>query len=59
MVILHTLAAAYAETGKFPEAVEAAQHALRLAEAQSNSALANALKTELSFYQVGSPYHKQ
>ena len=45
-VVLHTLAAAYAEAGKFPDAVEAAQHALRLAEAQSNTVLTGALQTE-------------
>ena len=43
-VVLHTLAAAYAEAGKFPDAVEAAQHALRLAEAQSNTVLTGACK---------------
>jgi tetratricopeptide (TPR) repeat protein len=57
MVILHTLAAAYAETGKFPEAVQAAQHALRLAEAQSNGVLTGALQTELKLYQADSPFH--
>jgi len=56
-VILHTLAAACAETGRFSEAVETAQHALRLAEAQSNTALAGALQSELKLYQTNSPLH--
>jgi tetratricopeptide (TPR) repeat protein len=56
-IILHTLAAAYAETGRFSEAVATAEHALRLAEAQSNAALAGALQSELIFYQAGSPLH--
>jgi tetratricopeptide (TPR) repeat protein len=56
-VILHALAAAYAESGRFSEAVETAQHALRLAEAQTNSALAGVLQSELKLYQAGSPYH--
>jgi superkiller protein 3 len=56
-VILHTLAAACAETGRFSEAVETAQHALRLAEAQSNTALAGALQSELKLYQAGNPLH--
>jgi tetratricopeptide (TPR) repeat protein len=54
-VILHTLAAAYAEAGRFSEAVETAQHALRLAESQTNTALAGALQEELKLYQAGSP----
>ena len=36
-VVLGTLAAAYAEAGRFPEAVETAQRALQLAETQSNA----------------------
>jgi tetratricopeptide (TPR) repeat protein len=54
---LHTLAAAYAEAGKFSEAVDAAQHALRLAEARTNSALAGTLQSELKLYLAGSPLH--
>jgi tetratricopeptide (TPR) repeat protein len=56
--VLHTLAAACAEAGRFAEAVETAQHALRLAEAQSNTALAAALQSELMLYQAGSPLHE-
>jgi hypothetical protein len=55
-VVLHTLAAAYAEAGRYSEAVETAQHALRLAQAQSNTALAAALESELKLYRAGSPY---
>jgi tetratricopeptide (TPR) repeat protein len=57
-VILHTLAAACAETGRFSEAVETAQHALRLAQAQTNTALAGELQSELKLYQAGSPFHR-
>ena len=56
-IILHTLAAAYAEAGRFPEAMETAQHALRLAGAQSNTVLAGQLQSELKLYQAGSPFH--
>ena len=56
-VILHTLATALAEAGRFPEAVETAQHALRLAGAQSNTALAAQLQRELKLYQAGKPFH--
>ncbi|MGP8198766.1 MAG: tetratricopeptide repeat protein [Limisphaerales bacterium] len=56
-VVLHTLAAAFAEAGRFPEAVETAQHALRLAGAQSSTVLAGQLQIELKLYQAGSPFH--
>jgi tetratricopeptide (TPR) repeat protein len=56
-VVLHTLAAAYAEAGRFPEAVEAAQRALQLAEMQSNPALADAIRSQLKLYQAGIPFH--
>jgi len=55
--ILHTLAAAYAQAGRFAEAVETARHALSLAGAQSNSALSAQLEYELSLYQAGSQLH--
>jgi tetratricopeptide (TPR) repeat protein len=54
-LILRTLAAAYAETGRFPEAVLTASQALALAVAQSNPGLTNALQTEIGLYQANSP----
>jgi tetratricopeptide (TPR) repeat protein len=57
-IILHTLAAAYAENSQFPEAVEAAQRALDLANANGITALADSLRTKLALYQAGSPYHE-
>ena len=56
-LILHTLAAALAEAGRFSEAVETAQRALQLAGAQSNTGLAGQLQSELKLYQAGNPYH--
>jgi tetratricopeptide (TPR) repeat protein len=56
-IILHTLAAACAEAGLFPEALETARHALRLAEAQSNPMLALQLQSEMKLYQAGLPFH--
>jgi Tfp pilus assembly protein PilF len=56
-IILHTLAAACAEAGRFSEAVETAQRALRLAGEQSNTGLAGQLQLELKLYRAGSPYH--
>jgi tetratricopeptide (TPR) repeat protein len=58
-IVLRTLAAAYAETGRFSEAVEAAQSALQLAETQSNTALADTLRSQLQFYHAGIPFHSQ
>jgi len=55
LVILRTLAAAYAEAGRFPEAIETAGQALRLATAQSNNAWIDALQTEIKLYQAGQP----
>jgi Tfp pilus assembly protein PilF len=57
LLLLNTLAAALAEAGQFPEAVETARRALQLAEAQSNTNLARALQFELKLYQAGSPFH--
>jgi tetratricopeptide (TPR) repeat protein len=56
-LMLHTLAAAFAEAGRFSEAVETAQRALRLAGAQSNTGLAGALQSEMKLYQAGKPFH--
>ncbi|MGP8200624.1 MAG: tetratricopeptide repeat protein [Limisphaerales bacterium] len=55
--VLRTLAAACAEAGRFPEALDTAQHALRRAEAQSNRTLAVQLQSDLKFYQAGRPLH--
>jgi tetratricopeptide (TPR) repeat protein len=55
-LVLHTLAAAFAETGRFSEAAETAQRALHLAEAQSNTRLTGQLQLEIKLYQAGSPY---
>jgi tetratricopeptide (TPR) repeat protein len=54
-LVLRTLAAAYAEAGRFPEAVATAKQALALAVTQSNTELTNALQTEIGLYQTHSP----
>jgi tetratricopeptide (TPR) repeat protein len=56
-LMLHTLAAALAEAGRFPESVETARRALHLAGAQSNTKLAGALESEMKLYQAGAPFH--
>jgi tetratricopeptide (TPR) repeat protein len=54
--VLQILAAAYAQTGRFFDALEAAQRSLQLATAQNNPALADALRAEINLYQKGIPY---
>jgi tetratricopeptide (TPR) repeat protein len=54
-VIFRTLAAAYAESGRFSEAIEAAQRGRELATAQGNSALANGLERNIALYRANSP----
>ena len=53
---LGTLAAAYAEAGRFPEAVQAAQRALALAASQANSTLASTISARIGLYRAGLPY---
>ena len=54
-VIAATLAAAYAETGRFSDAVKTAQRALELATDQGNRVLADAIREQIEQYQSGSP----
>ena len=50
-VILQLLAAMYAETGRFPEAIATARRALGLATDQRNQDLQGALKADLDHYE--------
>jgi protein O-mannosyl-transferase len=54
--ILDTLAAAYAEAGRFSEAVETAQKAIDFAARQNNQALTSLLRVRIKLYQAGSAY---
>jgi len=58
-IVLRILAAAYAETGRFVEAKKTAEQGLQAAEIQGNSTLSNALRDEISLYELGLPYHKE
>jgi tetratricopeptide (TPR) repeat protein len=58
-VILGTLAAAYAESGKFAEAVITAQRALDLALLRTNAPQADALRARLALYREGKPFRDQ
>ena len=53
--ILGTLAAVYAETGRFDKAIELEQRATELATQQGNAALAQSLKARLALYQDKTP----
>jgi tetratricopeptide (TPR) repeat protein len=55
-LVLETLAAAYAETGRFPEAVATARRAQQLASDQHDSDLVNALQVQMGLYQAGAPF---
>jgi protein O-mannosyl-transferase len=55
-VILRTLAAAYANAGRFAEAMAAGERALQLARAQGNPALADDVQRQLGYYQAGFPF---
>lgn len=57
-VLLHTLAAAYAENGEFEKAVGAARDALAIAETKGITSLADSLRSKLALYQSGSAYHE-
>ena len=56
--ILGTLAAAYAEAGRFPEAVRTAEQAARLAAAKGDRLLAQQIRTCLGLYSSGKPYRQ-
>jgi tetratricopeptide (TPR) repeat protein len=56
--ILDTLAAAYAEVGRFPEAVQTARQALTLAVQQNAQPLAEGLKARIALYEARTPFHE-
>lgn len=57
--VLDTLAAAYAESGRFEEAAMTAEQAMRLAEDKSQSQLAQFIKKRLALYKGKQPYHER
>jgi Tfp pilus assembly protein PilF len=54
-MIYKVLAAAYAENGRFADAVETAKRGAELATTQGNPALATELESNLALYQSGTP----
>jgi protein O-mannosyl-transferase len=55
-MISATLAAAYAEAGRFAEAVKAGQRALQLATAEGNAPRADSIRTQIETYQSGAAF---
>jgi protein O-mannosyl-transferase len=55
---LDILAAAYAESGRFAEAVATIERALAKASDQNGSLNTNAIRARLKLYQAGSAYHQ-
>ena len=54
-VILHTLAAAYAEVGKFDDAIRTTRNAIEVAQAKGREAMVAELNEELQQYQARKP----
>jgi tetratricopeptide (TPR) repeat protein len=55
-IIGATLAAAYAEAGRFAEAQVTAQRALELASAEGNTARADSIRAQIQLYQTGAAF---
>jgi hypothetical protein len=56
--VLSTLAAAYAEAGRFSEALTTARRALDLAARQKSQAWTAVLRTQIVLYEAGKPYRQ-
>ena len=54
-VLFRTLAAAYAENGRFSDAIQTAQRGIELANSQGNSGLATELQASIALYQERQP----
>jgi tetratricopeptide (TPR) repeat protein len=54
-ILFRTLAAAYAESGRFSEAIQTAQRGAELANSQGNPSLAAELQGNIALYQTGQP----
>lgn len=53
-----TLAAAYAEAGRFADAVQTARYALRLARQQGKLDLVKSIEEKLPLYESKKPFHE-
>ena len=57
-MFIGTLAAAYAEAGRYPEALSAAEKAEQLAAKAGNKNLAEKNRQLLELYRAGKPYRE-
>jgi tetratricopeptide (TPR) repeat protein len=57
--VVGTLDAAYAEAGRFAEAIDTARRGCALALAAGENELADAARARLELYQAGKPYHRE
>jgi tetratricopeptide (TPR) repeat protein len=57
--VLDALGAAYAEVGRFPEALAAARKALELALQQHSRPLAATMRGRIALYEAGKPLHQR
>ena len=57
--ILCTLAAAYAEAGRFGDAIQNAKKAMALEQAAGQSSLAEQINDQLKLYEAGIPFHQE
>ena len=55
-IVSATLAAAYAEAGRFAEAISTGEHALQLATAEGNAARADSIRAQIETYQAGAAF---
>jgi tetratricopeptide (TPR) repeat protein len=55
-IISGTLAAAYAEAGRFADAVKAAERAFQLASAEGNQSRASSIRAQIELYQTATPF---
>jgi tetratricopeptide (TPR) repeat protein len=58
-VSLDTLAAAYAEAGRFHQALQTAQKAVETAQAEGQAELAKDIEKRMRFYQAGKPFYEK
>ncbi len=56
--LLDTLAASYAEAGRFAEATQSARRAITLAEQRNELPLAEAVKSRLALYEANTPFRE-
>lgn len=59
VALIDTLAAAYAEAGRFSDAVETAQKAIQIADESGQADAVDDMRKKLALYQAGQPYHQQ